>query len=156
LGVIKLPTISQNSTPRRNWRKAIRRSAAYDQYFRKYSKHYFGAGFDWRWFKAQAIAESGLDEKAVSRVSAKGLMQIMPATFADMQKRNPDFSDILDRRWNIAAGISYDRSYGENAWLGGKSGTVRGRFSRVTSLQSPAPPPPGARENSSVILPPGH
>jgi hypothetical protein len=26
-----------------------------------------------------------------------------------MQKRNPDFSDILDRRWNIAAGISYDR-----------------------------------------------
>jgi membrane-bound lytic murein transglycosylase F len=84
-------------------------STAYDQYFRKYSKHYFGVGFDWRWFKAQAIAESGLDEKAISRVSAKGLMQIMPATFADIQKRNPDFSDILDPRWNIAAGICYDR-----------------------------------------------
>jgi len=36
-------------------------------------------------------------------------MQIMPATFADIQKRNPDFADILDPRWNIAAGIYYDR-----------------------------------------------
>jgi len=84
-------------------------SAEYDQYFRKYSKHYFGVGFDWRWFKAQAVAESGLNVTAESRVSAKGLMQIMPATFADIQKRNPDFADILDARWNIAAGIYYDR-----------------------------------------------
>jgi membrane-bound lytic murein transglycosylase F len=84
-------------------------TTAYDQYFRKYSKHYFGVGFDWRWFKAQAIAESNLNDKAESWVSAKGLMQIMPATFADIQKRNPDFIDILDPRWNIAAGIYYDR-----------------------------------------------
>lgn len=84
-------------------------SAEYDQYFRKYSKHYFGVAFDWRWFKAQAIAESGLNDKAESWVSAKGLMQIMPATFADIQKRNPDFVEIFDPRWNIAAGIYYDR-----------------------------------------------
>jgi membrane-bound lytic murein transglycosylase F len=84
-------------------------STEYDEYFRKYSKHYFGVTFDWRWFKAQAIAESGLNDKAESWVSAKGLMQIMPATFADIQKRNPEFSDILDPRWNIAAGIYYDR-----------------------------------------------
>jgi len=81
----------------------------YDQYFRKYSKHYFGVGFDWRWFKAQAIAESNLNHKAESWVSAKGLMQIMPATFADIQKHNPDYIDILEPRWNIAAGIYYDR-----------------------------------------------
>jgi len=24
----------------------------YDEYFRKYTKHYFGVGRDWRWFKA--------------------------------------------------------------------------------------------------------
>jgi len=84
-------------------------SADYDEYFRKYSKHYFGVAFDWRWFKAQAIAESGLNVKAESPVSAKGLMQIMPATFGDIQKRNPDFLDILDARWNIASGIYYDR-----------------------------------------------
>jgi membrane-bound lytic murein transglycosylase F len=82
----------------------------YDQYFKKYSKHYFGVAFDWRWFKAQAIAESGLNDKAESWVSAKGLMQLMPETFADIQKRNPDFVDILDPRWNIAAGIYYDRA----------------------------------------------
>ena len=29
----------------------------YDQYFSKYSKRYFGPGFDWHLFKAQAIAE---------------------------------------------------------------------------------------------------
>ena len=84
-------------------------TAEYDQYFRKYAKHYFGVGFDWRWFKAQAIAESNLNDKAESWVSAKGLMQIMPATFADIQKHNPDFNDILEPRWNIAAGIYYDR-----------------------------------------------
>jgi len=84
-------------------------TTAYDQYFKKYAKHYFGVAFDWRWFKAQAIAESGLNDKAESWVSAKGLMQIMPETFADIQKRNPDFIDILEPRWNIAAGIYYDR-----------------------------------------------
>ena len=29
----------------------------YDQTFRKYSKRYFGVGYDWRVFKAQAMAE---------------------------------------------------------------------------------------------------
>jgi len=84
-------------------------SAEYDEYFRKYSKHYFGVAFDWRWFKAQAIAESRLNKDAESRVRAKGLMQIMPSTFADIQKRNPEFIDILEPRWNIAAGIYYNR-----------------------------------------------
>jgi membrane-bound lytic murein transglycosylase F len=81
----------------------------YDQYFKKYAKHYFGVGFDWRWFKAQAIAESGLNDKAESWVKAKGLMQLMPATFEEIQKRRPEFADIQDPRWNIAAGIYYDR-----------------------------------------------
>jgi membrane-bound lytic murein transglycosylase F len=84
-------------------------TTAYDQYFKKYSKRYFGVAFDWRWFKAQAVAESGLNDKAESWVSAKGIMQLMPETFADIQKHNPDFADILDPRWNIAAGIYYDR-----------------------------------------------
>jgi membrane-bound lytic murein transglycosylase F len=81
----------------------------YDEHFRKYSKHYFGVAFDWRWFKAQAVAESGLNETAESWVKAKGLMQLMPDTFAEVQKRNPHFADINDPRWNIAAGIYYDR-----------------------------------------------
>ena len=38
----------------------------YDQTFRKYSKRYFGVGFDWRVFKAQAMAESEMNPNAKS------------------------------------------------------------------------------------------
>jgi membrane-bound lytic murein transglycosylase F len=84
-------------------------TAKYDQYFRKYCKRYFGAGFDWKWFKAQAIAESNLSQDAKSWVNAKGIMQIMPRTFHEIKKKNPSFVDINEPRWNIAAGIYYDR-----------------------------------------------
>jgi soluble lytic murein transglycosylase-like protein len=81
----------------------------YDQYFSKYTKRFFGAGFDWKWFKAQAIAESNLRHDARSWVNAKGIMQIMPKTFHEIKKKNPSFVDINEPRWNIAAGIYYDR-----------------------------------------------
>ena len=81
----------------------------YDETFRKYSKRYFGPGFDWRVFKAQGMAESNLDSAAVSRVGARGIMQLMPSTFVEIQTRNPEISRIDDPQWNIAAGIYYDR-----------------------------------------------
>lgn len=81
----------------------------YDPHFRKYAKRYFGPAFDWRWFKAQGIAESGLDPKARSPVGAVGVMQIMPATYGEIRDANPHFSSVKDPRWNIAAGIYYDR-----------------------------------------------
>ena len=44
----------------------------YDPYFSKYSKRYFGPGFDWRHFKAQAVAESrlpfGLSTRGEARI----------------------------------------------------------------------------------------
>jgi len=81
----------------------------YDHHFRKYSKYYFGPQKDWRWFKAQAIAESGLNPKAKSKVGAMGLMQIMPATLKEIRKRNSMILTSEDPKWNIAAGIYYDR-----------------------------------------------
>ena len=81
----------------------------YDRHFRKYSKRYFGPLFDWHWFKAQAIAESGLNADAVSVVGAIGLMQIMPDTFKEINDKNPHFAEVDKPRWNIAAGIYYDR-----------------------------------------------
>ncbi len=78
--------------------------------FRKYSKRYFGVGFDWRLFKAQGMAESNLDSAASSWVGARGIMQLMPATFHEISSRNPEMSRIDDPEWNIAAGIFYDRS----------------------------------------------
>jgi len=81
----------------------------YDKHFRKNAKHYFGPSFDWRWFKAQAIAESGLKADAESKYGASGIMQILPSTYEDIKKKNPGFKDIHTPRWNIAAGIYYDR-----------------------------------------------
>lgn len=81
----------------------------FDHLFRKYTKHYFGAHFDWHWFKAQAIAESGLDPNAQSPMGARGIMQILPATYEEIKAQNPFMSGIEEPRWNIAAGIFYDR-----------------------------------------------
>ncbi|MDY6880682.1 MAG: transglycosylase SLT domain-containing protein [Desulfatiglans sp.] len=86
------------------------RAVKYDPYFSKYSKRYFGPGFDWRHFKAQAIAESRLKANAKSRVGALGVMQIMPRTFKEIIRKEPTIKGTRAQpRWNIAAGIYYDR-----------------------------------------------
>lgn len=81
----------------------------YDPTFRKYSKRYFGVGYDWRYFKAQAMAESDLVPTARSWVGARGLMQLMPTTFQEIQSKRPEMKSIDDPEWNIAAGIMHDR-----------------------------------------------
>ena len=89
-----------------------KRFPTYDQHFTKYSKRFFGVGFDWHYFKAQAVAESNLREDARSPVGAVGVMQIMPRTFEEIQRKNPAITGSLDQtRWNIAAGIWYDRQH---------------------------------------------
>jgi membrane-bound lytic murein transglycosylase F len=81
----------------------------YDDTFRKYSKRFFGVGYDWRQFKAQGLTESNLDPAATSWVGARGVMQLMPSTFLAIQSKNPLFLSIDDDDWNIAAGILHDR-----------------------------------------------
>jgi membrane-bound lytic murein transglycosylase F len=81
----------------------------YDPIFRKYSKRYFGVGFDWKLFKAQGMAESDLKPSARSFVGARGIMQLMPSTYAAISSKQPEFKAIDDPEWNIAAGIMHDR-----------------------------------------------
>lgn len=81
----------------------------FDHIFHKYSKRYFGPAFDWRHFKAQGMAESGLDETARSRDGARGIMQLMPSTLEAIQSSAPDLVSIDDPELNIAAGIRHDR-----------------------------------------------
>lgn len=90
--------------------RAVAKDASrYDDVFRRYSKRYFGAAFDWRWFKAQGMAESDLDSAATSRVGARGIMQLMPSTYRAIQSADPALGPIDDPEWNIAAGIRHDR-----------------------------------------------
>jgi soluble lytic murein transglycosylase-like protein len=86
---------------------AINGYQKYDDYFRKYTKRYFGDNADWRLFKAQGIVESNLKPNVVSGAGAHGVMQLMSSTYADARKRNKDFGEIDNPEWNIAAGIWY-------------------------------------------------
>jgi membrane-bound lytic murein transglycosylase F len=96
--------------PRPGVSQAQRDADRYDQTLRKDSKRYFGVGVDWRVFKAQALAESEMNPNARSWVGARGLMQLMPSTYKDIQSRAAGFGAIDDPEWNIAAGIMHDRS----------------------------------------------
>ena len=100
----------------------------YDDVFQKYTRQYFGPGFDWKVFKAQAMAESNLSKDAKSWVGARGLMQLMPATFREIQTKNPQFRNIDDPRWNIAAGIFYNKKL-YDAWA--EIGGIQSRMSYV-------------------------
>ena len=90
-------------------RQARREVTRFDPIFQKYAKRYFGAGTDWRWFKAQGMAESDLTPTARSRVGARGIMQLMPSTYGQIKSALPKFGAIDDPEWNIAAGILHDR-----------------------------------------------
>jgi len=92
----------------------------YDKFFRKYSEKHFGASFDWRWFKAQGIAESMLAPLAQSWCGAKGIMQIMPGTFKDIKRENSWIKSIDDPEQNIAAGVFYDQKLYQ-MWSGPRS-----------------------------------
>ena len=82
------------------------RITKFDQYFSKYSKRHFGVGFDWRYFKAQAVAESNLRPDATSRAGAVGVMQIMPRTYEEIRNKNPGITGF--RR---AAAVEHRRRY---------------------------------------------
>jgi len=90
-------------------------TSIYNEYFHRFSAEFFGADFDWTWFRAQAIAESDLDPLAVSPAGAIGLMQLMPGTYADMTKRlglppgQHTAALIHDPETNIRCGIAYNR-----------------------------------------------
>lgn len=55
-----------------------------------------------RWVEAQVHVESRGVAAAVSTVGAKGLLQLMPGTAADMQVHN-----ILDPEQNLRGGVKY-------------------------------------------------
>jgi membrane-bound lytic murein transglycosylase MltF len=99
----------------------------YDPVFRKYTKRFFGPAFDWKYFKAQGFAESGLKADATSWVGARGVMQLMPSTYQEIASHRPEFGAIDQPEWNIAAGIMHDHYLWE-LWGKGIPQEERHRF----------------------------
>jgi len=71
------------------------------EFIRKYSDQY---DLDYLLMAAQGYQESGLDQERKSAVGAVGVMQVMPATGADMK-----VGDIKQMEPNIHAGVKYMR-----------------------------------------------
>lgn len=73
------------------------------------------------WIRAVMRVESANDMRAISPKGAMGLMQIMPATWADLRARYRLGSDPYDPRDNILAGAAYLRElhdrYGSPGFL---------------------------------------
>ncbi|CDX37823.1 Lytic transglycosylase [Mesorhizobium sp. ORS 3359] len=74
-----------------------------------------------RWISAIMQLESARDPRAVSRKGAMGLMQIMPATWAELRLRHQLGRDPYDPHDNILAGAAYLRElldrYGSPGFL---------------------------------------
>ncbi|RUX27821.1 lytic transglycosylase domain-containing protein [Mesorhizobium sp. M2A.F.Ca.ET.042.01.1.1] len=83
------------------------------------ASHRFGV--PQRWIRAVMYLESARDPRAVSRKGAVGLMQIMPATWAELRLRHQLGRDPYDPRDNILAGTAYLRElvdrYGSPGFL---------------------------------------
>ncbi|MCA0202609.1 MAG: lytic transglycosylase domain-containing protein [Proteobacteria bacterium] len=78
-------------------------------------------GIPEHWIRAVMRVESAGDVRAISSAGAMGLMQIMPATWADLRVRHRLGANPYDPRDNILAGAAYLREmhdrYGSPGFL---------------------------------------
>ncbi|WP_156320188.1 lytic transglycosylase domain-containing protein [Croceibacterium atlanticum] len=101
----------------------------------------FGIPQDWIW--AVMRIESNGERRAVSSAGAMGLMQIMPATWANLRARYRLGSDPFDPRDNIMAGAAYLREmhdrYGNAAAMLAAYNAGPGRYEQYLSRGRPLP-----------------
>jgi hypothetical protein len=102
----------------------------------------FGIREAWIW--AVMRVESGGNARAVSRAGAMGLMQIMPATWADLRARYGLGPDPFNVRDNIMAGAAYLREmydrYGNASAMLAAYNAGPGRYDDYLSRGRPLPP----------------
>ena len=82
-----------------NWRTTALQRKQFDQHIQLYAKRH---NVDPALVKAVIHAESAFNPKARSRVGAQGLMQLMPATAAELGVKN-----AFDPEQNIEGGVKY-------------------------------------------------
>lgn len=95
------------------------------------------------WIRAVMGAESAGDTGAISAKGARGLMQIMPATWADLRVRYGLGSDPFDVHDNILAGAAFLREmldrYGSPGFLAAYNAGP-GRYEDYRDRHRPLPP----------------
>jgi soluble lytic murein transglycosylase-like protein len=101
----------------------------------------FGIPETWIW--AVMRVESNGNARAVSRAGAMGLMQIMPATWAQLRARHGFGTDPFDVRDNIMAGAAYLREmhdrYGNASAMLAAYNAGPGRYDDHLSRGRPLP-----------------
>lgn len=101
----------------------------------------FGIPQDWIW--AVMRIESNGNRRAVSSAGAMGLMQIMPATWANLRARYHLGSDPFDPRNNIMAGAAYLREmldrYGNATAMLAAYNAGPGRYEDYVASRRPLP-----------------
>ncbi|HWL47259.1 MAG TPA: lytic transglycosylase domain-containing protein [Sphingomonadaceae bacterium] len=112
-----------------------------------YARHVTDAarrfGIPERWIWAVMRVESNGDVRAVSRAGARGLMQIMPATWTSLRARHGLGSDPYDVCDNIMAGAAYLRAmhdrYGNVTAMLAAYNAGPGRYDEYLSRGRPLP-----------------
>jgi len=89
----------EKAAPQKINGNAMDRLQQYDDIIKEAAKNY---GVDEKVIKSVILTESAANEKAVSKVKAKGLMQLMDSTAADM-----GVNDVFDPKENIQGGTKY-------------------------------------------------
>ena len=92
------------------WLSGAQANPRYDLAFKHWGEFYL-PWQDWRWWKAQGIAESGLNQAALGSEGEIGVMQLLPRT-AELLRVDP-----FDAESNIQGGIKYDRQLWDR-WAG--------------------------------------
>ncbi|MES0110046.1 lytic transglycosylase domain-containing protein [Mesorhizobium sp. M0013] len=127
-------TLAQNA--------AIERKAAGDPYAAMVAEASQRFGIPKSWIRAVLRAESRGEVRAISAAGAIGLMQIMPATWADLRLRHHLGSDPFSPRDNIFAGAAYLREmhdrYGSPGFLAAYNAGP-GRYEEYLAGRRPLP-----------------
>ncbi|CAN7492867.1 lytic transglycosylase domain-containing protein [Phenylobacterium sp. LjRoot225] len=90
-------------------------------------------------------AESGGDPRAVSRAGAMGLMQLMPATWADLRRELGLGADPFQPADNLQAGAAYLRRLYDRYGLPGALAAYNAGPSRFEAYLNGRPLPPETR-----------
>ncbi|MFG1230422.1 lytic transglycosylase domain-containing protein [Xanthobacter wiegelii] len=102
IAVVSLPVAIAQTAP-------AQRPASADAYAEPITEASQRFGIPAAWIRAVMVTESAANPRAKSSAGARGLMQIMPRTWAALRARHNLGTDPYDPRDNILAGAAYLR-----------------------------------------------